>query len=624
MKRSPKPPKQNVALVSTPWPLYSRPSIQLGTLKSYLQSQSANVTVEAHHVYLNVAERLGYQLYQEIAERTWIAESIYAVLLFPERFQPIEGLFKREAGEKLVKTGLKNITALVKEATDTFLETRKWDEFLLVGFSISLCQVTSALYFIREIKCRYPSQLIVVGGSTVSGETAGDLLETFPEVDIAISGEGEFPLSQLITLLAGKPNPKSLPPIAGIVTQKTSAIKKAPIPFLQMETLDHLSPPDYDDYFNMLKTFDSSKTFIPILPVEFSRGCWWHRLTPTGKQTGCAFCNLNLQWKGYRSKKPSQMIEEIDHLTTKYKSLSVFFTDNVLPKKTSEKTFEKLADSGKDLRLFSEIRATTSCTELKTMRMAGMQEVQVGIEALSLKLLKKLNKGTTSIQNIEIMKNCETLGIVNASNLIIYFPGSDEQDVAETMRNLEFVFPYRPLKTVKFWLGLGSPIYQNPKYYGIKAVFNHPNWALLFPQHIYQSMRFILQAYRGDLGHQRKIWKPVKRKVEQWAKFYSELHNRPLRLPILSFRDGRDFLIIQQRRAHAESLNHRLVETSRLIYLFCQQHRPFKQIRDQFPSFTEDKLMAFMTMMVDKKLMFEENGKYLSLAVPLKMPTDKF
>ena len=109
MKRKPKPPKQNVALVSTPWPLYSRPSIQLGTLKSYLQSQSANVTVEAHHVYLNVAERLGYQLYQEIAERTWIAESIYAVLLFPERFQQIEGLFKREAGEKLVKTGLKNI-----------------------------------------------------------------------------------------------------------------------------------------------------------------------------------------------------------------------------------------------------------------------------------------------------------------------------------------------------------------------------------------------------------------------------------------------------------------------------------------------------------------------------------
>jgi radical SAM superfamily enzyme YgiQ (UPF0313 family) len=155
----------------------------------------------------------------------------------------------------------------------------------------------------------------------------------------------------------------------------------------------------------------------------------------------------------------------------------VFFADNVLPKKSSEITFEKLACSGKDFRLFSEIRATTSFSELGTMHGAGMQEVQVGIEAFSLKLLKKLNKDVTPIQNIEIMKNCEILGIVNASNLIIHLPGSDEQDVAETMRNIDFVLPYRPLKTIKFWLGLGSPIYQHPKYpmlnYNPVGIFSH-------------------------------------------------------------------------------------------------------------------------------------------------------
>jgi len=623
MTCDPKKSKHNVALVSTPWPLYSRPSIQLGTLKSYLQSQSADVSIKAYHVYLNVAERIGYQLYHEIAERTWIAETIYAALLFPEHFQQIERLFKREAGKKLKKAGLKNISALVKEATDRFFERRRWDEFLLIGFSISLCQVTSALYFIKQIKDRYPNQLIVIGGSTFSGETAGDLLKTFPEVDVVVSGEGEFPLNQLIRHLAVNSNPKSLPPIAGILTQKTAAINKAPISFWQMDALDRLPPPDYDDYFDTLKTFDSNRAFIPILPVESSRGCWWQRLTATGKKPGCAFCNLNLQWKGYRSKKPSQVVEEIDHLTTKYKSLSVFFADNVLPKRTSATTFKKLTNLGKDLRLFSEIRTTTSSSELNVMHRAGMQEVQVGIESISLKLLKKLNKGITPIQNIEIMKNCESLGIVNASNLIIHFPGSDEQDVAETMQNLDFVFPYRPLKTVKFWLGLGSPIYQNPKMYRIRAVFNHPNWALLFPQRIFQSMRFMIQAYRGDLGYQRKIWKPVKRKVEQWTKCYSQLHNRPFQPPILSFRDGRDFLIIQQRHAHAGSMSHRLEGTSRLIYLFCQCHRPLRQIRDRFPSFAEDKIRAFLTMMVEKKLMFEENGKYLSLAIPLKIPDHK-
>jgi hypothetical protein len=32
----------------------------------------------------------------------------------------------------------------------------------------------------------------------------------------------------------------------------------------------------------------------------------------------------------------------------------------------------------------------------------------------------------------------------------------------------------------------------------------------------------------------------------------------------------------------------------------------------------EDRLIPFLTMMLDKKLMFEENRKYLSLAVPIK------
>ena len=45
----------------------------------------------------------------------------------------------------------------------------------------------------------------------------------------------------------------------------------------------------------------------------------------------------------------------------------------------------------------------------------------LGIEALSTRLLEKLNKGTTAIQNLEIMKHCEALNISNISNLILCF-----------------------------------------------------------------------------------------------------------------------------------------------------------------------------------------------------------
>jgi len=79
-----------------------------------------------------------------------------------------------------------------------------------------------------------------------------------------------------------------------------------------------------------------------------------------------------------------------------------------------------------------------------------------------------------------------------------------------------------------------------------------------------------------------------------------------------------DFLIIRQRNFKADTINHRLVGTSRQIYLFCRRHRSLNQIRDQFPAFSEDKIIAFLKMMVAKKLMFEERNRYLSLAVHLK------
>jgi hypothetical protein len=292
--------------------------------------------------------------------------------------------------------------------------------------------------------------------------------------------------------------------------------------------------------------------------------------------------------------------------------------DNLLPLKTSRNIFNRMAKLEKDFRLFGEIRASTPGAVLKAMQTAGMQKVQIGIEALSTRLLKKLNKGTTTIQNIEIMKHCEMMSITNSSNLMLYFPGSDQKDVDETLRNLDFVLWFRPLKIVHFWLGLESPVWQHPENFGLRSVFNHRNYAAIFPPDVFKAMRFMIQSYRGDLGSQRKLWKPVKKKLEDWKKSYEQLHRGPKYENILSFRDGRNFLIIRQKRLNSQSLTHRLEGTSRAIYLFCFRHRSLKKILARFPSLTADRIEPFLKMMVDKKLMFQENDNYLSLAVPAK------
>ena len=44
-----------IALISTPWPLYNRPSIQLGALKAYLKATHPDVEVHADHARVILA-----------------------------------------------------------------------------------------------------------------------------------------------------------------------------------------------------------------------------------------------------------------------------------------------------------------------------------------------------------------------------------------------------------------------------------------------------------------------------------------------------------------------------------------------------------------------------------------
>jgi ribosomal peptide maturation radical SAM protein 1 len=610
----------SVVLVSTPWPIYNRPSTQIGSLKAYLQSQFPGLAVKAYHIYLKVAQTIGYKLYHEISERTWLAETIYAALLYPERFESIEKLFSRESVKNpdLRTVDFKALIGQVKTASNNFIDNTQWSNFGLAGFSICHCQLTSALYFIKRIKSKRPGLPVVIGGSAFSADTSENLIAAFPEIDFVITGEGELPLSRLVAHLREFPMCKDQPPLSGIVSARTEKDKNFPVTMSQLDDLSRLPIPDYGDYFELLKTFNPRHHFFPTLPVEMSRGCWWAKTSREGKHSGCAFCNLNLQWDGYRVKSNDQVVEEFDHLTTKHKCLSVAVMDNLVPLRQSEDLFGSLSELNKDFDIFCEIRATTPRKVLAEMKRAGVREVQIGIEALSTRLLKKLKKGTTAIQNIEIMKHCEELGLLNLSNLISQFPGSDSEDVAETLRNLEFVLPFRPMRFVHFWLGRGSPAWQNPMAYGIRSVFNHCNWNILFPPQIAKSVEFMIQTYRGDRVRQKKLWQPVKQKLRDWAKTYAELHTASESTPILSFRDGTDFLIIKQKNLKAEPMTHRLVGTSREIYLYCLQHRSLKRILLQFPHLGEEKIRPFLKMMVEKKLVFEENDRYLSLAVPIR------
>jgi len=602
-----------IALLAPPWSTYNRPSIQLGTLKAYLNQALPHLTVDAFHLYLPVAARVGYPRYAAISERTWLAEPVFAALLYPEKAEEARTVFLKEARRDpdTRRIDFEQLVQTVRRAADQFIAGIVWETYLLAGFSISLCQLTAALYLAREIKRRCPTLPIVAGGSSVAGDSGRAIVEHFPWIDAVVLGEGEKPLARLIKTLEAGGDIGTSAGEAILVADKTRPSQN--VRFEQQNTLGGLPVPNYDDYFAALGDLPPEKRFFPVLPAEMSRGCWWQKRSPHGSR-GCAFCNLNTQWHGYRTKSPDQIVTELERLKNRYLLVNFAFVDNALPVQTARDIFNTLADTGHDFSLFGEIRATTDRDTLAAMRRAGLEKVQIGIEALSSRLLQKLNKGTTAINNLRVMRDCEELGIENRSNLIVNFPGSDETDQAETLRAIEFAQIFRPLKPVPFWLGLGSPVCRDFDHYGIQTHFNHPNYKALFPPDIARKVPLVIQAYRGDRTRQKKLWAPVMRRVRQWEATYTVLRQQGPEQPVLSYQDGGSFILLRQRRPAEPAHTHRLTGSSRDIYLFCRPGRHFDAIVKRHPGFSAKQIKDFLDEMVHKRLMFSEGGQYLSLA----------
>ena len=603
-----------LALISMPWPLANRPSIQLGALKSFIESKAAEVKIDCYHPYLEVGNLLGLKAYNSIAERTWVAESVYGYLLNPKRRPEITALVSKEYGGKTKgdPPNLENISNQIQRLHQKKHLNLPWSSYDLIGFSICLSQLTSSLFMIREIRKHHPHCLIVVGGSSCAGELGYSLLAHSPEIDFVVSGEGELPLLTLINQI--KSGDFKGDDSAGLLWRdKHGNIAGGGLK--QLSSLKELPVPDYSDYFTQLRSQSRLSNLIPNLPVETSRGCWWHRVKSGSVDRACKFCNLNLQWKGYRSKEALQVAGEMEKLASKYSSLKFSFADNILDSRKLKGLFKSITELDRSFEIFTELRASVSREDLILMRRAGVNQVQIGVEALSTNLLNKINKGTTAIQNIELMKHCEELSIRHSSNLLLGFPTSDGRDVEETLRSLKFVLPYQPLRKVRFWLGQNSPVDLHPEQFGIRRLANHPYYKKLLPDSLADSLCLMIKTYTGDRTKQKKLWMPVAKELQNWQKKYHSLRKDHFSAPLLGYRDGKDFLLIRRRSEDYQMETFRLKGYSRGIYRFCETRRTMEQINHEFPSVSLDKLENFISHMVGKRLMFREDDQVLSLAV---------
>jgi ribosomal peptide maturation radical SAM protein 1 len=473
-----------------------------------------------------------------------------------------------------------------------WLTTIDLKEYDLIGFSVCFSQLFSSLAAAKFIKQSSPSTPIVFGGSSCVDAMGVSLQKHFNQVDYVISGEGEVQLEMLCLQLQKQH-------VLNSEQKEGSKICGQAI-----SDLNTLPTPDYQPYFEELALEFPGQPFNPILPLEFSRGCWWNR---------CRFCNLNLQWQGYRRKTSEQMVAEVEQLLYNHACLDFTFCDNALPPGEADRFFNEMQQRPEDLSFFAEIRSINDPVKLRDFRRGGLCGVQVGIEALSNSLLKKMDKGTSVIENLAVMKHCAENGIILDGNLIVEYPGSTAEETLETFENIGYALPYHPLSAATFFLGTGSAIAKQPQRCGIRAITTHRNNSLLFPNDIAVNMDMLIQDYRGDKTAQKKRWQPVRRRIKQWQEFHEKRNGRLV--PPLSYRDGVTFIVIRQERIDDAPLLHRLRGSSRLLYLYCQTIRSLEEIRTSFPKLLEKSILNFFADLSKKQLLYSENNKFLALAI---------
>jgi ribosomal peptide maturation radical SAM protein 1 len=596
-------PPFRLGLIAMPWALFNRPSIQLGALKGYLAQVAPEVQVHSLHPYLGLAKTLGLELYREISQDVWLCEGLYAGLLFPEQ---------RGALRTFLAKRLKNCKAAGGQDIDRlwqkvdahlqhWLAGQDWGRFELVGFSVCFNQLLASLLAAKQLKALQPQLPIVFGGSSCVAEMGSSLLATFPWLDYVVHGEGELSLANLCQVLAGRQTV-----LTPQVMARTRQVKEEAFSGCQFKTLAELPTPDYADYFLELRREFAGEPFVPELVVEFSRGCWW------GK---CTFCNLNLQWHGYRGKSAEQMEQEVLGLSERHGCLDFSFTDNVLPGREAAPFFATMASGTKDFRFFAELRVNQRGETLQGYRQGGLVAVQAGIESLSQGLLDRMRKGATVMENLALMKESLALGIRLDGNLITGFPGSTEAEVAETLANLDFVLPFTPLTAATFFLGHGSEVAANPGDYGIRAIVQHPHNRKLFPSQLLSGLTLLLNDYRGDRAHQRRLWQPVVKKICDWQRFHEARRSPAHLLPPLSYRDAGNLLLVRQELPGQATLHHRLRGTSRAIYLACNTGVEFAELARMFPKLGTEQLTTFLEELTAKRLLFAQGTRYLALAV---------
>ncbi|MDD5145731.1 MAG: radical SAM protein [Candidatus Pacebacteria bacterium] len=297
------------------------------------------------------------------------------------------------------------------------------------------CIVTGYKYVkkLAELIKKYKNVPIIVGNSVAT--SIPELLLTKTKVDIAVMGEGDITIIELLKAIENK-NP--LDDVKGIVFLKDNKVFFTPERELILN-LDELPFINYDLFdmetylahckFNVGEPYPMEFDLLKALPINTARGC----------PNNCTFCYHVFKRKRYRIRSIENIGREIKHLKEKYGLNYIQFSDELTL--FSKEQANKFADYflKENLGVFwqADCRAglfgNTDLDLALKLQKAGCVELGYSLESADEEILKAMDKKITVQDFVIQTKILQKAGISTSTSVVIGYPQETEETIKKTL-----------------------------------------------------------------------------------------------------------------------------------------------------------------------------------------------
>lgn len=253
----------------------------------------------------------------------------------------------------------------------------------VIGLSCMANLLPFSILALKALRKRYPDRTLVLGG-VGSKSVEEKILTRFPWIDVIGIGEGERTGPELLHALTGGGDLAEVP---GIAFRRGDEVRTT-APRARVQDLDTILLPAFER-------------------IDLKHYAGYGMMTSRGCPYPCTFCSVAPVWNlESHSRSPRSIVDEMRHLHREASVELFLFQDEffISGKRQVMDFCRELGQSGLNVKwkAFGRVNLTDTAM-MRAMADCGCVELRFGIESGSDRILKRIKKGFTVAETVDLV-----------------------------------------------------------------------------------------------------------------------------------------------------------------------------------------------------------------------------